>query len=987
MTRRKVWLATGGTLLLFVLIAALAAVLLHPHGRDWILLAGVLLLGIAAAVLVYYFLSARVPETESSAAPDDPVDAAAAAARARLAAVGAPGRLPGVLILGPPGSAKSTVVTESGLNPELVAGEAPRGVPTPSTTNVWYAQGTVLVEAGGVLLDEPARWQKLMRHFRPRRLGAALLGRAQAPRLALVCFPCDELVRAGAAQSAPAAAQALRTRLLETARQFGVRLPVYVLFTRTDRIPHFAEYVRSLSREEAQEVLGATLPALPPVAAALHAEREAQRVATAFDALVRSLALRRSQLLPREAEEVVRATAYEFPRELRKAADAAVQFLVELTRPSHLGISPFLRGFYFTGVRPIVVDDGASAAPSVAARPEGAMAATGVFDARAMQAATAQAAAPRAGRRVPEWVFLRRLFPEVILADRAAAGATARGSRVDALRRFALGAAVLACLVLVAGFTVSFFGNRRLEGDALQAARDVPVPDAAAAGSASTDALHRLDGLRSQAALLRGYILDGAPLHLRWGLYTGSALLPSARAIYFRGLYPLLWRGTRENLVASLRSLPPAAEGTAAYVPLHDALRAHLVTTNHPEASTGSFLAPVLLRFWTDPAPAPDRTELARRQFEFFGNELPFGNPYNDAPDAAVPAAQAYLRQFGDSARLYAALLTDAGQHASEIRFGVLYPHAAPFVRDTVVVPGAFTRQGWAYVQGRLRNVNQLFDSEPWVLGAPPIPPQDRARLARALATRYAAEYVERWQAFLRGGTVGGFGDAAQAAAALQRLSNPQSPLLQLLSLASTNTAVDTAVVAKAFQPVRQVVPAGATDRLLADAGKPYLQALASLQGAVQKASTGPAAQRAAAAPDISNAAGQVNDAVQQLSQTFIIGDAGEQVRRLLSLPALGVTGLAAALPAEAVKGKGGQFCQQIAPSLARYPFNPRSDTPATLEDVGRLFLPGKNAFTNVAAALPELLVQEGTGYAAKLDASPQPSPAFIHMLNRAGEI
>ena len=38
-----------------------------------------------------------------------------------------------------------------------------------------------------------------------------------------------------------------------------------------------------------------------------------------------------------------------------------MQFLVDLARPSHLGTNPFLRGFYFTGVRPVVVDDVAAA--------------------------------------------------------------------------------------------------------------------------------------------------------------------------------------------------------------------------------------------------------------------------------------------------------------------------------------------------------------------------------------------------------------------------------------------------------------------------------------------------------------------------------------------------------------------------------------------------------------------------------------------------
>ena len=38
-----------------------------------------------------------------------------------------------------------------------------------------------------------------------------------------------------------------------------------------------------------------------------------------------------------------------------------MQFLVDLCRPSQLTVGPFLRGFYFSGVRPIIVTEAAPA--------------------------------------------------------------------------------------------------------------------------------------------------------------------------------------------------------------------------------------------------------------------------------------------------------------------------------------------------------------------------------------------------------------------------------------------------------------------------------------------------------------------------------------------------------------------------------------------------------------------------------------------------
>ena len=50
-----------------------------------------------------------------------------------------------------------------------------------------------------------------------------------------------------------------------------------------------------------------------------------------------------------------------FPRELRKLRNNLASYLVELARPSHLNANPYLRGFYFTGVRAHMVEQMVSA--------------------------------------------------------------------------------------------------------------------------------------------------------------------------------------------------------------------------------------------------------------------------------------------------------------------------------------------------------------------------------------------------------------------------------------------------------------------------------------------------------------------------------------------------------------------------------------------------------------------------------------------------
>ena len=140
-----------------------------------------------------------------------------------------------------------------------------------------------------------------------------------------------------------------------------------------------------------------------------------KRLTKAFDEIFYSLAERRILLLPREHEGDKLPGIYEFPRELRKLRTLLVQFLVDLARPSQLGTNPFLRGFYFTGVRPVVVDDviAAQAVPVEVAEAAFDGGATQIFRGVGSHVQAAPVAVRSGGsRRMPQWVFLTSLFNE-----------------------------------------------------------------------------------------------------------------------------------------------------------------------------------------------------------------------------------------------------------------------------------------------------------------------------------------------------------------------------------------------------------------------------------------------------------------------------------------------------------------------------------------------------------------------------------------------
>ncbi|HEY9227966.1 MAG TPA: hypothetical protein VIP11_15015, partial [Gemmatimonadaceae bacterium] len=205
MTRRtKTWLIALGVFTAYVLLAVLVAFALKLHGpKLWQLIITLTILGLLSAGILLWFMrdTLRVPKAGT---PASGIDAILAAARANLLSKrgGAKpnfGAMPVLLVLGPQGSTKTTTVVRSGLEPELLAGDVFRGETVAPTdgANFWFGQNTLIVEAGGALTTDVPTWQRLIRALRPRSLMSALSGRPQAPRLAVVCFGCDEFYKPG----------------------------------------------------------------------------------------------------------------------------------------------------------------------------------------------------------------------------------------------------------------------------------------------------------------------------------------------------------------------------------------------------------------------------------------------------------------------------------------------------------------------------------------------------------------------------------------------------------------------------------------------------------------------------------------------------------------------------------------------------------------------------------------------------------------------
>jgi len=959
-----IYIITAIVLVVCLVLSWLVGSLLHLQGASLWLLRGILwLLCIVGAGLFLWF-HRKVKREESSGAgiaAGAEIDVLLREADRKLktsrAASATIASMPVIFILGESGSAKTSVMLHSGLEPELLAGQVYDGPDVASTSvlNVWFARKTVFIEVSAKIASDPGSWARVLQKTRPSQIKSAF-GKGQfASRAVLMCFDSERFASGGDALAV--SARRFAARLREMAASLGADFPVYTLFTRIDMLPHFTEFVSNLTQAESGEVLGVTLPRRTG-SQGLFVEEENNRITRTFDQLVYSLSEKRIEYLPREAAAERLPSIYEFPRELRKLRTIVSQFLIELTKPTQLGANCFLRGFYFSGVRPVIVME------SVAAAAPAATAVAGGGATRMFRAADLQQAQPVGrvvqSRKVPEWTFLPHLFNDVVLRDRDALGASGHSAHIQVTRRILFGVAALICLVVLTLAAVSFSNNRALEQSVAASAESLSRTVTLPTDAPSLDQLRELEKMRATLSDLQTYSRDGAPFSYRMGLYSGDRIYPDAHKLYFRYFQRLLLNSAQANMLASLRQ-PPATRSTDDFQQMYATLKSYLVTTSHHEKADWAGLVPALLdrssayRRTTDPA----TQDLIRKQFAFYASELIGANPYSSENDAAaVDRGRTYLKQFSGIEAIYQAMLDDAGRGRSAVNFNRQFPGSAQAVIDTYEVPAAFTKNAFPVMQRSIQNPEK-FSGEEWVLGPQTSLGIPLDSLRAQLAQRYYGDYAAKWRTFLRSAHVVGYQNLKDAATKLSRLVANDSPLLGLFWVAKENTAVEAPPIRDIFDSVQTLARESTQEKFVGSGNQAYMGALSQLQSVITAVSSAPKPDPGLLGQG-SQAASAAHTAVTQIAQSFRIDTEGRidaQVKQLMEEPIVRTEGVL-----RAAGGAGAEdVCRIVNQVTGKYPFNPRASQRASLQEVQDLFRPQTGTlWTLYDSQLKSILLRQG---------------------------
>ncbi|HEY3519365.1 MAG TPA: type VI secretion system membrane subunit TssM, partial [Gammaproteobacteria bacterium] len=686
--------------------------------------------------------------------------------------------LPWYILIGPPGSGKTTALVNSGLRFPLAdrfGPDAIRGVGGTRNCDWWFTDDAVLIDTAGRFTTQDsdanvdhAGWTSfldLLKRFRKRRPINGIL----------VALSVTDLLAQTEAQR-QSQAQAIKERVAELDQHFGIRFPVYVLFTKCDLVAGFMEFFDDLGRAEREQVWGMTFQ---------HSDDPEANPAAAFDAeydlLLRRLNERLISRIAQERDLTRRGLMHGFPQQMLALKSSCAAFVRDVFEGSRYSKGSMLRGVYFTsGTQEGTPID----------RLMGVLAKTFALDAQVLPAQLAGGG---------KSFFITDLLRKVAFSEAELAGASRRVELQRAwLQRGTYAGVAVVVVVLLVAWVFAFFDSRayvQRMGEDVKRAREL----VSAVDSRNYDPLAVLPALDAVRALPGGYAdqLAGGGWFSGWGLSQADKLGETAVTSYRRLLNQLFLPRVMLRLEGQLQ------RGGSSPDYVYEALKAYLMLDSKDHYDADGIRAFVELDWDTNlqrTVSTEQRAALGSHLAATFEQRpMPLPLPLNEA---VIVQARREVRSLPLDERIYGRLKRTftADIRGFNIRDAAGGPTAdLVFVRksgvplDTPVAP-LFTKQAYQNVFAeRSEALVRELASESWILGEEQaVAANEEVRLLGLVRDRYLAEFTRVYTDTILDVGLVAFATPEEAARVFNLLSRPaDSPLVLLLEEIQRQTSLD----------------------------------------------------------------------------------------------------------------------------------------------------------------------------------------------------
>ncbi|TDJ74802.1 type VI secretion system membrane subunit TssM [Pseudomonas putida] len=564
-------------------------------------------------------------------------------------------------------------------------------------------------------------------------------------------------------------AHLVRARLHEVSSKLGLRLPLYVVFSKLDLLDGFDEFVSQLRDAQREQLLGFSFK-LNVTAAS---DTWLSELDTQFDQLLKDLDNVTMSAFVAPFSDKQRKRLLTFQAQLAGLHPALVKFLTKALASDRFTTPALVRGLYWSSVAQHGIVENAflreSAQPYVVPRPL------------------------REGKRNerPQSYFVKQLFRDVILPE---AGLGSENIKVSHSKRrgFWLGCScgLLAFVVVGSAFQYFFLVNREKANTVLMKSQ--------AFKAAAVD--QRLDPTGRNLLTSLQQVGDAASLfgdyRSAWsgfsdaGLYQGRSIGPLVDEAYLTLLSRRFLPALASGLVDAMNAAPVASEQQMA------ALRVYRMIEDRQNRNP-EWVEQWMARQWQLQFPGEGQVQRALMR------HLKYALAYADADlgghRRSVDEIQQALRKVPLSQRLYAHLKHEAER---DLRAGLDLRQQVGPAFDVIYqptqnqrLPALLTAKGFnAVFEPRSQRLTQMALFDQWALGERQeldYSPTDRAVLAGQIRNLYSADYIDSWQQSLNRLTVTSFHDLAHAVSVLAQLTGPAAPLRRLLETVRDNTVFD----------------------------------------------------------------------------------------------------------------------------------------------------------------------------------------------------
>jgi type VI secretion system protein ImpL len=685
--------------------------------------------------------------------------------------------LPWFVIIGPPGSGKTTALVNSGLEFPLeqrFGKEALRGVGGTRNCDWWFTNEAVLLDTAGRYVTQDshevvdrAAWEgflDLLKKYRKRRPINGVL---------VAISLSDLLLQSDAERNAQVLA--IRHRIQDLYQHFGIRFPVYMLFTKCDLVAGFIEFFDDLDQEGRQQIWGTTFPFSERKKTA---EDDIKTFGEELNLLLEQLTDRMTWRLSQERDLHRRSKIYNFPQQVIALAGTLDNFLRDVFSSNRYEDQILVRGVYFTS---------------------GTQEGTPIDRMMSVMAKTfgmQEQALPSFGGKGRSY-FITDLFRRVIFQESGLAGVN---PRIEKRRRWLqaaayVGSITLAVLATLAWIT-SFSANRSYLTEVTDSLAGYEQSVSAAAGARASieQVLPRLDSLR-QVLDVASQHGGSVPLHMRMWLYQGRAMQDRVADAYLRELNSTLGPTVMTILETRIR------ENAGKPQLLYEYLKAYMMLGD-PERLQPQQLAFLIGEEWRRSYSASPEVYTRLRShsdYLFENGVLPY--PVNQR---LIAGAQATLSQAPLSDFLYSRLKLDALAYDDR---SLVLTSALGIALEKVFrrksgaslsepISVLFTSTGFKEIYPQLST--QLIaeaGKENWVLGRDDagLTVREIATIESALREQYTRDYISTWRRLLLDLEIVPFSSEAQAMETLSLITARPSVMREVLDTVAEHTALSAA--------------------------------------------------------------------------------------------------------------------------------------------------------------------------------------------------